>query len=104
MMLMLRNMMAILPGRSQYFAFSLDDSGLREPVTRNYTPLVLDRFSTYIFFYSILIDVLSLVTKIYDWMKKALYTVYIDCQIDDISRCIKKTADVFKQKNITLLQ
>jgi len=64
MMLMLRNMMAILPGRSQYFAFSLDDSGLRELITRDCTLLVLDRFSTYIFFFSVY--VLSLVVEVYD--------------------------------------
>jgi len=50
---------AFSPGHSQYFPFSFDN-GL---ATRTY-PFSLDRFSTYIFFYSV--HVLTLVIEAYD--------------------------------------
>jgi len=78
-MALMRNVgdfVAFSPEHSQYLTFFFDGSGLVDLVdlvTRNDIPCA--RFSMYIFIYSI--HVLLLVIKIYDWMKKALYTVYI---------------------------
>jgi len=66
----------------------------------------------YIFFYSI--HVLSLVIEVYDWIKKAIYTAYIHCQIGDMSRFIKRSigavyinilmgCEKYKSKPLTML-
>ena len=60
----------------------LSITDLADLATRTY-PFSLDRFSTYIFFYSD--HVLTLVTEAYDWMKKVLYiTYYFDQKVPGI--------------------
>jgi len=82
---------AFSPEHSQYLAFSL-----RWRWTwRQGTALSFDRFSMYIFFYSI--HVLTLVTEAYDWMKKVihyLYTLHI-CTIRTCRDAFNRSADVF---------
>ena len=67
-------------GHSQYLAFSLDGGGLGGPGDKGRYPLRSIHF-------------LLLVIEVY-WMKKAIYTIYIHCQIGDISRRVKRSADV----------